>query len=307
MVCRTLHSLLAAAVLKQASSWTPPTRRRPALAPRHALKVEQDARWPGWTESVDPAAKLLYMPFLETQLKILEKLGAVEVPDAVRPDLRLGQRPRRSDDDAKGAARVGSRVFEVPGTFRRVRMTYFDGGQALQVFNSLWYPTFNRPDAPLLGVDLLRFGPKKFLCIVDAQPPQGRSHMTHDTTTLDAIKRKYPALEGEVSSRYYDDNRFFSKQMLYGRFADDGERLVEEALLPAFGAYVEAYVDVVERCGTSGRDARPFHADYDAFNAERDPAHGLFTSYFGAEWSDAYLSEFLFALAHESAGDGVVA
>ena len=45
----------------------------------------------------------------------------------------------------------------------------------------------------------------------------------------------------------------------------------------------------------------------DAFNAERDPAHGLFTSYFGAEWSDAYLSEFLFALAHESAGDGVVA
>ena len=70
--------------------------------------------------------------------------------------------------------------------------------------------------------------------------------------------------------------------------------------------YVEAYVDVVSRCGTGGRDARPFHADYDAFNAERDPAHGLFTSYFGAEWSDAYLSEFLFALAHESAGDGVV-
>jgi len=247
------------------------------------------------------------MPFLETQLNILDKIGAVEVPEAVRPDLRLGQRPRRSDDDAKGAARVGSRVFEVPGTFRRVRMTYFDGGQSLQVFNSLWYPTFDRPDAPLLGVDLLRFGPKKFLCIVDAQPPQGRSHMTHDTSTLDAIKRKYPALEGEVSSRYYDDNRFFSKQMLYGRFADDGERLVEEALLPAFGAYVEAYVDVVARCGVSERDARPFHADYDAFNAERDPAHGLFTSYFGEEWSDAYLSEFLFALAHESAGDGVVA
>ena len=106
-------------------------------------------------------------------------------------------------------------------------MTYFDGGQALQVFNSLWYPTFDRPDAPLLGVDLLRFGPKKFLCIVDAQPPQGRARAAHDTSTLDAIKRKYPALEGEVSSRYYDDNRFFSKQMLYGRFGDDGEKLVE--------------------------------------------------------------------------------
>ena len=129
MVC-TLSLLAAAAVLKQASSWTPPMRRRTAVTPRQALAVEQDARWPGWTESVDPAAKLLYMPFLETQLKILEKIGAVEVPEAVRPDLRLGVKPRRSDDDAKGAARVGSRVFEVPGTFRRVRMTYFDGGQA---------------------------------------------------------------------------------------------------------------------------------------------------------------------------------
>ena len=60
-------------------------------------------------------------------------------------------------------------------------MTYFDGGQALQVFNSLWYPTFDRPDAPLLGVDL-PFRPK-FLCIVDAQPPQGRARAAHDTST----------------------------------------------------------------------------------------------------------------------------
>ena len=122
MVC-TLHSLLAAAaVLNQASSWTPPTRRRPALAPRHALKVEQDARWPGWTESVDPAAKLLYMPFLETQLKILEKLGAIERPEEVRPDLRLGERPRRSDDDAKGAARVLAHLEEGLGATKPVLM-----------------------------------------------------------------------------------------------------------------------------------------------------------------------------------------
>ena len=179
----------------------------------------------GWTESVDPAAKLLYMPFLETQQNPREDRRR-RAPDAVWPDLRLGVKPRRSDDDAKGAARVGSRVFEVPGKFRRVRMTYFDGGQALQVFNSLWYPTFDRPDAPLLGVDLLRFGPKKFLCIVDAQPPQGRARAAHDTSTLDAIKRKYPDLEGEVS-RYYDDNRFFSKQMLCGRFGMMVKKLEE--------------------------------------------------------------------------------
>jgi 15,16-dihydrobiliverdin:ferredoxin oxidoreductase len=300
---------LYAALLAQASCWTIQSQHA-RLTLRRALNLETDERWPGWTESVDPTATLLYMPFLDTQLRILEELGAVEAPDAVREDLRLGTRPRRADDDAKGAARVGSRVFEVPGMFRRVRMTYFDGGQSLQVFNSLWYPSFDRPDAPLLGIDLLRFGPKKFLCIVDAQPPQGRKHASHATAALDAIKQKYPELNGKVSSRYYDDNRFFSKQMLYGRFpgdAADGERLVREALLPAFGAYVGAYVDAVEGCGVdAARDARPYHADYDAFNAARDPAHGLFTSYFGEEWSDGYLGEFLFALAHESEGDGEV-
>ena len=33
---------------------------------------------------------------------------------------------------------------------------------------------------------------------------------------------------------------------------------------------------------------------YDQYSAERDPAHGLFSSYFGAEWSEKFLYEFLF-------------
>ena len=34
--------------------------------------------------------------------------------------------------------------------------------------------------------------------------------------------------------------------------------------------------------------------NYDIYSAERDPAHGLFTSHFGNEWSDRFLHEFLF-------------
>ena len=33
---------------------------------------------------------------------------------------------------------------------------------------------------------------------------------------------------------------------------------------------------------------------YDVYSAERDPAHGLFTSHYGKEWSDRFLHEFLF-------------
>ncbi|MEO0988042.1 MAG: dihydrobiliverdin:ferredoxin oxidoreductase, partial [Cyanobacteria bacterium J06639_14] len=34
--------------------------------------------------------------------------------------------------------------------------------------------------------------------------------------------------------------------------------------------------------------------DYDQYSAERDPASGLFSSYFGHEWSERFLHEFLF-------------
>jgi 15,16-dihydrobiliverdin:ferredoxin oxidoreductase len=30
------------------------------------------------------------------------------------------------------------------------------------------------------------------------------------------------------------------------------------------------------------------------YSAERDPAHGLFTSHFGKAWSDRFLKDFLF-------------
>jgi 15,16-dihydrobiliverdin:ferredoxin oxidoreductase len=36
------------------------------------------------------------------------------------------------------------------------------------------------------------------------------------------------------------------------------------------------------------------HKDYDQYSAERDPASGLFSSYFGHEWAERFLHEFLF-------------
>jgi 15,16-dihydrobiliverdin:ferredoxin oxidoreductase len=34
--------------------------------------------------------------------------------------------------------------------------------------------------------------------------------------------------------------------------------------------------------------------DYDRYSADRDPASGLFSSYFGHEWAERFLYEFLF-------------
>jgi 15,16-dihydrobiliverdin:ferredoxin oxidoreductase len=42
---------------------------------------------------------------------------------------------------------------------------------------------------------------------------------------------------------------------------------------------------------------RTAQRDYDQYSADRDPASGLFSSYFGHEWSERFLYEFLFSEA----------
>ena len=48
-------------------------------------------------------------------------------------------------------------------------MTYFDGGDGVQVYNSLFYPSYQY-DLPLLGIDLISLGRKRVLAVVDFQP-----------------------------------------------------------------------------------------------------------------------------------------
>lgn len=245
------------------------------------------AVWPWRTSVGGPDVNMLYMPFLEHQLGVLSELEAAPL------DLPAHLAHAEA---AKKPARMASQLVHVPGLFRRIRMTYFDGGPSLQVFNSLWYPSFDRA-APLLGIDLLSFG-KKLLCVVDAQPLVGAD--THDH--LKAVRDANPVLAGSVSQRWYEDNRYFSKQMLYSRFEERGVDDVRDVLLPAFQSYLQGYVDVVKSSQVDVKQIDEFkrhHADYDAFNADRDPAHRLFTSYFGPSFADEYVRDFLFALSND--------
>jgi 15,16-dihydrobiliverdin:ferredoxin oxidoreductase len=41
-------------------------------------------------------------------------------------------------------------------------------------------------------------------------------------------------------------------------------------------------------------EVKTLQEKYDIYSAERDPAHGLFTSHFGKDWSNRFLHEFLF-------------
>jgi 15,16-dihydrobiliverdin:ferredoxin oxidoreductase len=247
-----------------------------------------------WGTSILEGRELLYMPMLEEQLRVMKEMGMeqVEVDD---------QFTFRKSEIKRKKARIGNMCFK-SDIFRNVRMTYFDAGNNVQVYNSLWYPHYEY-DLPLLGIDLISLGLNRVLTVVDFQP----LHPTQEYSSkyidqLASIRDQYPGLQGTLSGKIYDDTSFFSKQMLFGRYADESN--VGSEVAPAFKEYLKAYTELAG-VAEPNNDAAAMAAvkerqrTYDVYSAAKDPAVGLFDAYFGKEWSHNFVHKYLFTLCGE--------
>lgn len=246
----------------------------------------------GNTEKADP---LLYMPFWEWQMDFMK-----ETLTNLRPDdgaiNRFGYR-----ENKEKKARIVSHCY-TSDEYRKIRMTYYDAGDNTQVFNSVFYPR-EEYNLPILGIDLLAFNRKKYLAIVDFQPIHDEEslHAAEFEHRLKPIKESYKSLSGKMSSRFYDETKFFSQQMLFSRFED--ESIVSKELFPAFKRYVSLHSKLIRETEPEPSFARrgfvlDRHKAYDTYSAERDPATGLFTAMFGQEWAETFVFDFLFSLSH---------
>eukprot|EP00565_Helicotheca_tamesis_P007623 CAMPEP_0185733770 /NCGR_PEP_ID=MMETSP1171-20130828/20460_1 /TAXON_ID=374046 /ORGANISM="Helicotheca tamensis, Strain CCMP826" /LENGTH=355 /DNA_ID=CAMNT_0028403579 /DNA_START=143 /DNA_END=1210 /DNA_ORIENTATION=+ len=244
-------------------------------------------------------ASLLYMPFWEWQISFMKNnltnLSVVPCSNAAihRHDYHY------NENEQKGA-RIVNMCFE-SDEYRKIRMTYYDAGQKTQVFNSVWYP-HPKYNLPILGVDVLAFNQQKYLAITDYQPIHDaeEKHACTYEHLLKPIRDDYPNLKGRMSNKFYDENQFFSKQMVFSRFED--VNVVHDEFYPAFQRYIMTHVDLLQNTKPdenmrSMRFVLERQASYDTYSAERDPALGLLTAMFGTDWSESYMREFLFDMS----------
>ncbi len=231
----------------------------------------------------------MFDPLLE------ELLGAIRMRGGEALEIPAGLDECRSH---KRESLVRSWLWKAPG-FRRWRVTRLDAGKSLQVLNSVAYPEFTN-DQPIMGIDLLWFGgPKKLVAVLDFQPlVQDKEYLNRHFQDLKALQGRLPEFNGEKIMHSFDPNQYFSPWLLFCRGG------VEEAttlLPPVFHAFLNCYWKLYqnstqERSQIPTKEVMQLHIDYDTYSAKRDPAHGLFSSYFGKEWSDRFLYEFLFPL-----------
>ena len=223
--------------------------------------------------------------------------------------------------------------------FRLIRLTTMDAGTRTQVFTTVWYPHL-KYNTPILGCDLLQFGQRKHLCIMDFQPihdPTQQNTNTDNSSSssssscdssceyehlMKPIRQQYPSLHGQMSTRFYDHDQFFSSQMLLGRHdgvgvgvgKDDNDKnnnnnkgdtlsadaMVYDEFFPAFCRYMQTYWQLHQDTTPQHHQAAATlerHCAYDVYSAARDPAHGLLTKCFGQEFADDYVSNILFPLS----------
>lgn len=196
---------------------------------------------------------------------------------------------------------IKSWLWDVP-KFRRWRVTRLDAGDRLQVLNTVAYPEY-KADLPILGVDLLWFGKKeKLVAILDFQPLiQDQEYFDRYFEGLKYLKEYFRDFNSDTNMNLYDPNKYFSPWVL---FCKGGINEATNLLPSVFTAFIKSYWKNFNLSKGNYKKIGPIqvkriHIDYDKYSAEKDPAHGLFSGFFGKEWSDKYMKEFLFPLSSE--------
>lgn len=231
----------------------------------------------------------MYRPFLEHLEQSLSQrfsLQSRSIPSGLEHQV---------SDRGRSPATIDSWCYECP-EFRKIRYTYIDAGASAQIFNSVIYPS-HQYELPLLGIDFLSFGQVKNLIVMDFQPLfQDEAYLAKYISPLKALHDQYPDLAQDLEMKFYDANQYFSKYLL---FAKTDAETVKTRVLEAFKDYLNLYWQMLDAAipTTNPADLRRIakaQKDYDQYSADRDPASGLFSSYFGHEWSERFLYGFLF-------------
>ena len=227
-----------------------------------------------------------FLKYLEQELFSRFELNSRPIPSEL--EFQVSQR-------GKTPAMIESWCYQCP-QFRKIRYTYINAGETAQIFNSVIYPSHHY-DIPLLGIDFLAFGKKKILVVLDFQPLfRDADYLEKYIEPMRPIRERYSELAQDLPMKFYDADRYFSPYLLFAK--TDAETVVNR-LFPAYQEYVQLYWQLLEKAEPN-TDATAIdriveaQKDYDCYSAERDPAAGLFKSYFGHEWSERFLHEFLF-------------
>ena len=193
---------------------------------------------------------------------------------------------------------IKNSLYKLPN-FRKWRITRLDGGDRLQVFNSVAYPIF-KSEIPIFGVDILWFGTtQKLLAVLDYQPLiQNNNYLDKYCSRLKKIKKKFSGFDNNKMKNIYDQNQYFSPWVILCR---GNITNLDTDLDNIFKSFLEDYLNMIDLNNENEflnvDQIKKMQIEYDKYSSEKDPAGKLFKSFFGESWTENFIKNYLFTLS----------
>jgi phycoerythrobilin:ferredoxin oxidoreductase len=241
----------------------------------------------------------LYRPFLDHAIATLQdrlELRPYPIPEGFESKSATTGKGKRET-----TVTTTSYGFASP-KLRQIRAAHVQGGDALQVLNFVIFPRLEY-DLPFFGADLVTL-PGGHLIALDMQPlfRDDRAYQNKYTEPVLPIFEKHRAHLSWGGDFPEEAQAFFSPVFLWTRPSETST--VETQVFEAFKDYLEAYLGFVERADPITDPAQlqaieQAQLRYIRYRAEKDPARGMFTRFYGPAWTEDYIHGFLFDLERQ--------
>lgn len=251
-------------------------------------------------QSTDPVVlpNWAWQPFLDDAVEALEPLTIQPYPIEDRFLLKEDQTGSKSKPVTVTTATWACKTDK----FRQVRAACVSGGTAASVLNFVINP-LARFDLPFFGGDLVTL-PSGHLLALDLQP----ADKSDDAHTRPVWDRLLPIFE-RWRSRLPDGGPipeeaqpYFSPGFLWTRLplGEEGDELIATVVRPAFQEYLNLYLELASEAQPVSDNRRESllagQRRYTDYRAEKDPARGMLTRFYGSEWTEDYIHTVLFDL-----------
>jgi phycoerythrobilin:ferredoxin oxidoreductase len=243
----------------------------------------------------------LYQPFLDSAIALLQDrldLQPYPIPAGFESKSAIVGKGKHQDE-----VLTTSFGYQSP-KLRQIRAAHVQGGQSLQVLNFVIFPHLNY-DLPFFGADLVTL-PGGHLIALDMQPLfrdslDYQAKYTQPILPLFESYQQHLPWGGDFPA---EAQPFFSPAFLWTRPQNTED--VESHVFAAFKDYLQAYLDFVDRAEPitdpeALQQIEQAQLRYLHYRAEKDPARGMFTRFYGSEWTEEYIHGFLFDLERQMA------
>ena len=238
----------------------------------------------------------LYQPFIDRAISTLQSkldLSPYPIPDGFKQKEGVMGKGKKQEP-----VLTTSYGFQ-SDKLRQIRAAHVQGGSSLQVLNFVIFPRLNY-DLPFFGADLVTL-PGGHLIAIDMQPlfSQNQAYQAKYTEPIMPMFHEYQKELPWGGDFPEEAQQYFSPAFLWTRPSET--EVVENTVFKAFCDYLDAYTNFVEQAQTITAPQQleaisQAHKSYANYRAEKDPARGMLTRLYGAEWTEEYIHGFLFDL-----------